>query len=117
MSEYPRRERYDDRDRGRYSRGTGNYRDATFDRRQGPKEPYQDRERGEFQDDRARGYRPDDRGGQIRSWDSADSRKHSPSRDGKRADDVLEAGNPNSQIIFRGLEKDITESDVSDFYT
>ena len=31
-------------------------------------------------------------------------------------DDSHDAGKPNSQIIFRGLEKNITEPDVSDFF-
>src|SRR5579862_4003188 len=52
---------------------------------------------------------------------SGDFDIHPPS--GPRADrykdgheDSYEAGKPNSQIIFRGLEKNITEPDVSDFF-
>ena len=31
-------------------------------------------------------------------------------------DDPYDAGKPNSQIIFRGLEKDVSETDVYDFF-
>lgn len=100
------RERYHDRDRDDYY----------YSNRDRPRNIADDRDR--YRDTRDRGdytssTREEPQQGdrdlsEVEPW-------HPPSGPRPR-DDPYDAGKPNSQVIFRGLEKEFTETDVYDFF-
>ena len=107
------RERYYDRDRDRDDRPyTG--RDRPRDTRMEDRDRYYDtRDRNESPPEEPR-HSPE------RRESAGELEAHPPSAprsDRQRGshDDPYDSGKPNSQIIFRGIDKEITETDVYDF--
>ena len=137
MGDYFRRDRYDAESR-HYSRDDS-YRPSERGRgdryqpsppRPRSRERYQDRDRDDYyysNRDRPRNITDDrDRYRDTRDRDNYTSstreepqqRDRDPSEIVPRQprDDPYDAGKPNSQVIFRGLDKEFTETDVYDFF-
>jgi hypothetical protein len=115
------RERYQDRIRDDYSyRGNDRSRDSHFDNR--------DRHRDNRDRDDSRMSRREEYGERQSRLKSPIRQDHNdpepqaprePQYDHQRAsyEEPYDAGKPNSQVIFRGLEKDVSEADVYDFFS
>ena len=102
------RERYQDRARDDYY-----YSSRDRDR---PKDTTDDKDRYRDTRDRDDYTRSTREGPKERDRDPSEMElTQSPSAPRHR-DDPYDAGKPNSQVIFRGLEKEFTETDVYDFF-
>jgi hypothetical protein len=119
------RERYQEGSRDDYSRDDYSYRDGdrSRDSRIDERDRYRDsRDRADFRPSSRedRGERPNrSKSPVIREvGDPELPAPHEPRSDRNRGsyDDPYDAGKPNSQVIFRGLEKDVSETDVYDFF-
>ena len=115
------RERYQDGSREDYS-----YRDG--DRSRDGRIDDRDRYRDSRDRDDLRPSSREDRGERLNRskspikqevGDSEVPAPREPRSDRNRGsyDDPYDAGKPNSQVIFRGLEKDVSETDVYDFFS
>jgi hypothetical protein len=125
------RERYQDRSRDDYPyRDSDRSRDGRIDDRDRYRDGRID-DRDRYRDSRDRDdIRPssrEDRGERLNRskspvrqevGDSELPAPREPKSDRHRGsyDDPYDAGKPNSQVIFRGLEKDVSETDVYDFF-
>ena len=119
MGDYYRRERSYE---GRYPRENYRYDDRERDEHYRSRDRYP-LDRDEHDRDRDRRSVWTDRDDSSHSHDyrqenePAEVPRDSRSERHRAHDDQYDAGKPNSQIIFRGLDKDVTELDVYDIYS
>ena len=101
------RERYQDQDRDDYY-----YSNRDRDR---PRNTADDKDRyRDTRDDYTRSTREEPK---ERDWNPSEAEPMQHPSAPRLRDDPYDAGKPNSQVIFRGLEKEFTETDVYDFFT
>src|SRR5579862_5131979 len=112
------RERYPDRERDDYRRDT-DWRESADDRNRGDRDIHYDsrdrdyrspppHDRDYFSQSRSPPRRP-------RELEEPSQLPAGPRSQRTKPEETFDAGKPNSQIIFRGIDKDMTEADVSDF--